>query len=77
MELRRNEIERKAEENEYTTEKKKQTKQGRNKSGIKLRNKIQRKQNSKTKYGGIKRNQIGMDGKSRETNGIHQKTKYK
>jgi hypothetical protein len=56
MELRRNRTNRKAEENEYTR-KKNQTKHGRNKSEIKLRNKIQMKRNSKTKYGEIKRNQ--------------------
>jgi hypothetical protein len=47
MELRRNRIDRKAEENEYTREKNKQTKHGRNKSAIKQRNKIQMKRNSK------------------------------
>jgi hypothetical protein len=57
MELRRNRIDQKAEENEYTKEKKKQIKHGRNESGIKLRNKIQMKRNSKTRYGETKRNQ--------------------
>jgi hypothetical protein len=56
MELRRNRIDGKAEKNKYTR-KKKQTKHGRNESVIKPRNKIQVKQNSKTKYGEIKSNQ--------------------
>jgi hypothetical protein len=77
MELRRNRIDRKAEENKCTREKKKQTKHGKNKSAIKLRNKMQIKQNSKTKYGETKRIKIGIDGKSSETNSTHQKTKYK
>jgi hypothetical protein len=73
MELRRNRMDQKAEENEYTREKKKQTKHGRNKSGIKLRNKIQMKQNSKSKYGKTKRIKIGIDEKSSDTNNIHWK----
>jgi hypothetical protein len=57
IELGRNRIDRKAEENEYTMEKKKQTKHGGNKSGIKPGNKIQMEQNPKAKYGEAKRNQ--------------------
>jgi hypothetical protein len=72
MELRRNRTYQKAKENQYTR-KKKQTKHGRKKNGIKLRNKIQIKRNTERQKG-IK---IGIDGKSRETNSCHRKMKYK